>query len=407
MALLQAETVAGARANGGRVGVPAGGNRTGLRPGRITEPRRSEGRPSHEEVLRVRLTGRRMLLFGTFVLAALAFLYFVLPQLGGVKHTWDRLNEGDAWWIAVAVIVEVVSMASYIAIFQGVHVPKGSPIRWRHSYQITMAGLAATRLFAAGGAGGVAVTAWSLRRSGMESREVAQRMIAFLVLLYGVYMAALVVCGVGLYVGVFGGSHPFAITIVPAIVGAVGLVAIIALAFVPPDLEQRLSQVERRRESRLGQRVAHLLVRFATATAAASEGSRFALRKLRHPEWALFGVLTWWAFNVAVLYACFRAFGDAPPVAVLVQAYFVGMLANLLPLPGGIGGVDGGMIGALVAFGVGGGLALIAVLVYRLLAFWLPSVPGVIAYFQLRRTVGRWELQDEEAQLRAPAAAAG
>ncbi len=407
MALLQAETIGAAAANGGRIGAPANGNRAGLRPGRITESQRTERQPSHEEVLRVRLTGRRMLLFGTFVLAALAFLYFVLPQLGGVKHTWDRLNEGDAWWIAVAVIVEVVSMASYIAIFQGVHVPKGSPIRWRHSYQITMAGLAATRLFAAGGAGGVAVTAWSLRRSGMESREVAQRMIAFLVLLYGVYMAALVVCGVGLYTGVFGGSHPFAITIVPAMVGAVGLVAIIALAFVPPDLEQRLSQVECRRESRLGRRVAHLLVRFATATAAASEGSRFALRKLRHPEWALFGVLTWWAFNVAVLYACFRAFGDAPPVAVLVQAYFVGMLANLLPLPGGIGGVDGGMIGALVAFGVGGGLALIAVLVYRLLAFWLPSVPGVIAYFQLRRTVGRWELQGEEAQLRAPAAAAG
>ena len=207
----------------------------------------------------MRLTGRRMLLFGTFVLAALAFLYFVLPQLGGVKHTWDRLNEGDAWWIAVAVIVEVVSMASYIAIFQGVHVPKGSPIRWRHSYQITMAGLAATRLFAAGGAGGVAVTAWSLRRSGMESREVAQRMIAFLVLLYGVYMAALVVCGVGLYTGVFPGPHPFAITIVPAIVGAVGLVAIFALAFVPRDLEQRLSQLERRRESRIGRRVVHLL----------------------------------------------------------------------------------------------------------------------------------------------------
>jgi Lysylphosphatidylglycerol synthase TM region len=103
-----------------------------------------------------------------------------------------------------------------------------------------------------------------------------------------------------------------------------------------------------------------------------------------------------------VLYATFRAFGEAPPVAVLVQAYFVGMLANLLPLPGGIGGVDGGMIGALVAFGVGGGLALIAVLVYRLLAFWLPSIPGVIAYFQLRRTVTRWELRDQACERSGP-----
>jgi putative heme transporter len=401
MALLQTETV-GAVGNDGvrppRSRVSPGGRRGILRGSRPHQLERAS-RSSHEEVLRVRLTRRRMLLFGAFVLAALAFLYFVLPQLGGVKHTWDRLNDGDAWWIAVAVIVEVISMASYIAIFQGVHVPPGSPIRWRHSYQITMAGLAATRLFAAGGAGGVAVTAWSLRRSGMHSREVAQRMIAFLVLLYGVYMAALVVCGVGLYTGVFPGPHPFAITIVPAIIGAVGLMAIFALAFVPRDLEQRLRRIELRRESRFGRRLAHWLVRFAAATSAASGGARFALRKLRHPEWALFGVVTWWGFNIAVLYATFRAFGAAPPVAVLVQAYFVGMLANLLPLPGGIGGVDGGMIGALVAFGVGGGLALIAVLVYRLLAFWLPSIPGVIAYFQLRRTVGRWEVEGSAGQL--------
>jgi uncharacterized membrane protein YbhN (UPF0104 family) len=395
MALLQAEVAGAAGAagadGGGGARTSSGGGRASMRRGRIT-PRseRAARQPSHEEVLRVRLTGRRMLLFATFVLAALAFLYFVLPQLGGVKHTWDRLNDGDAWWIAVAVVVEVVSMASYIAIFQGVHVPPGSPIRFRHSYQITMAGLAATRLFAAGGAGGVAVTAWSLRRSGMEGREVAQRMIAFLVLLYGVYLAALVVCGVGLYTGVFPGPHPFAITIVPAIVGAIGLLAIFTIAFVPQDLEGRLH--------------VRWLGRIAAGPASASGGVRFAFGKLRHPDWALAGVLSWWAFNVAVLYACFRAFGDAPPVAVLVQAYFVGMLANLLPLPGGIGGVDGGMIGALVAFGVGGGLALIAVLMYRLLAFWLPSIPGVIAYFQLRRTVGRWEARGEvEAAAPAPA----
>ncbi len=357
------------------------------------DPTRAE--LTHEEVLQVRLTGRRMLAFAAFVVVALAFLYFVLPQLGGVKHTWDRLKEGNLWWIAVAVVVEVVSIASYIAIFQGVHVPRGSPIRWRHSYQITMAGLAATRLFAAGGAGGVAVTAWSLRRSGMESREVAERMIAFLVLLYGVYMAALVVCGVGLYTGVFPGPNPFAITMIPAIIGAVGLVAIVAIAFVPQDLEERLERMRARHRSRISQKLLGLLERLAKGPASASGGVRFAMGKLRHPEWALFGVVTWWAFNIAVLYATFRAFGEAPPTAVLVQAYFVGMLANLLPLPGGIGGVDGGMIGAFVAFGVSGSLALVAVLTYRLLAFWLPSIPGVIAYFQLRRTVSRWGAHEQ------------
>ncbi|MGH2852926.1 MAG: lysylphosphatidylglycerol synthase transmembrane domain-containing protein [Solirubrobacteraceae bacterium] len=353
-----------------------------------------------EEMPRLGMTRRRMLGLAAFVLVALAFLYVVLPQLGGVKHTWDRLGEGDASWIAVALVVQVVSMASYIAIFQGVHVPPGSPIRWRHSYQITMAGLAATRLFAAGGAGGVAITAWSLRRSGMEGREVAQRMIAFLVLLYGVYMVALVVCGVGLYTGLFPGPHPFAITIVPAIVGAVGIAVFLAIAFVPDDLERRLGWVSSDRRSEaarpgvarqtLGGRPARLLERLASGPASISSGVRFAFEKLRHPDLAMIGVVTWWGFNIAVLYASFRAFGQAPPVAVLVQAYFVGMLANLLPLPGGIGVVDGGMIGAFVAFGVSPSLAVPAVLMYRLFAFWLPSIPGAIAYFQLRRTVSRW-----------------
>ena len=93
-------------------------------------------------------------------------------------------------------------------------------------------------------------------------------------------------------------------------------------------------------------------------------------------------------------------------MAVLIQAYFVGLLGNLLPLPGGIGGVDGGMIGALVAFGVSGSLALIAVLAYRVFAFWLPTIPGAIAYFQLRRTVNRWHLDTSE-RLVTPARVSG
>ena len=100
--------------------------------------------------------------------------------------------------------------------------------------------------------------------------------------------------------------------------------------------------------------------------------------------------MLFWGFQIAVLWAAFHAFGDAPPVAVLTQAFFVGMLGNLLPMPGGVGGVEGGMIGAFAAFGVDGGLAVVAVLVYRAFTFWLPLLPGVFAYFRLRRTVDHW-----------------
>ena len=102
----------------------------------------------------------------------------------------------------------------------------------------------------------------------------------------------------------------------------------------------------------------------------------------------------WWAFDIACLWACFEAFGAAPAVGVLVVGYFVGMLANTLPLPGGVGSVDGGMIGAFVAFGVDPAAAIVAVLAYRFFAFWLPIAPGALAFGTLRRTVARWEAED-------------
>lgn len=341
-----------------------------------------------EEMPRVALTRRRVIGLAVFVLAAIAFLYFVLPQIGGVKQAYERVSDGDHVWLAVALALELCSIASYIALFHGIHVPPGSPLRHRDSYLITMAGLAATRLFAAGGAGGVALTAWALRRSGMERREVAERMIAFLVVLYGVYVVAMLVCGVGLRTGLLPGSAPFGLTVVPAIVSGVTIVVFGALALVPRDFERRIERMAPRRP-----RLARWLRRVALAPASMRGGVRFALRKTLHPDLAMLGAVTWWAFNIAVLWASFRAFGAAPPIAVLVQAFFVGMLANLLPIPGGIGGVDGGMIGALAAFGVDAGVAVLAVLSYRLFAFWLPTVPGVIAYFQLRRRVQRWRRQ--------------
>ena len=345
----------------------------------------TEVRDDDEEMPRVVLTRRHTIGFVLFVLAAIAFLYFVLPQISGVTDTLDRVSEGDRWWLAAALGLQVLAMGSFVAIFHGVQVPPNSGLTHRDSYLITMASLAATRLFAAAGAGGVALTAWALRRAGMERREVAERMIAFLVLLYGMYMLVMIVCGIGLRTGLFPGRAPFAMTVVPAIIAAVGIAIVLPLSLLPEDIDRRIEWLAPRRP-----RLARWLRRLASGPASLGGGVRFALRKIRRPDLAMIGVVTWWAFNIAVLWACFHAFGEPPPTAVLVQAFFVGMLGNLLPLPGGIGGVDGGMIGALVAFGVGGHLAVLAVLSYRLFAFWLPTIPGVIAYFQLRRRVQQW-----------------
>ena len=104
--------------------------------------------------------------------------------------------------------------------------------------------------------------------------------------------------------------------------------------------------------------------------------------------------MAYWAFDIATLWACFHAFGYSPPIAVVVMAYFVGTLANVIPLPGGIGGVEGGMIGSFIGFGVNGGTAVLAVLSYRALVVLAAHAARPVAYFQLRRTVGSWRAGD-------------
>ena len=130
---------------------------------------------------------------------AIAALYFLLPQLAGLEDTWRRIEDGSPYWMLVAVLFGVGMFFGYVAMFRGIFLRAGSSrIDWPASYQITMAGLAASRIFAAGGAGGLVLTAWALRRSGMPKRLVADKTLTFLILTYIPYMAALIVCGVGL-----------------------------------------------------------------------------------------------------------------------------------------------------------------------------------------------------------------
>jgi uncharacterized protein (TIRG00374 family) len=357
----------------------------------VTQPRDADD----EEMPRVVITRERALGFGLFVALSIAFLYFVLPKIsGGTSESIHNLGDGKPGWLIAALLLECLSFVGYVFLFRTVFVRGGSPIDWRASYEITMAGVAATRLFAAAGAGGVALTAWALRRSGMEARIVACRMVAFLSLLYAVYMGAIVVFGLGLYFGIFNGPAPFAITVVPAIFALILIGLFLAMSLLPGDAERRITGW-----SGGSGRGARVMAKLVTIPASAATGVRTAIGLVRDREWGVLGAVAWWAFDIATLWACFHAYGpDPPPFAVIVLAYFVGMLGNALPLPGGIGGVDGGMIGAFAALGVSSDYAISAVLTYRAFAFWLPTLPGAIAYFQLRRRVANWRQEHRAAK---------
>jgi uncharacterized protein (TIRG00374 family) len=345
-------------------------------------------RPSEDEGPTV-ITRKRLLLAMGLIIIALVGLYFLIPKLAGLKQTWGQLKRGDPLSLAIGAVLEMLSIAGYAALFRTVF-GRGVPrIDWRASLEIPLAGIAAIRLVAAAGAGGVAVTAWALRRAGLSAELIACRMVASLVLQYAVYLGALTVCGLGLWLGIFGGGGSTVITLVPAVLAAGLVAAILSMALMPSDIEQRVERFAQR-TGRLGK----LAKRVAKAPETLGSGVRTAGELVKQHRLGLLGAVAYWGFDISVLGLCFHAFGSTVPVAVLVEGYFLGTLGSLLPLPAGIGGVEGGMIGAFVAFGSHASTAIIAVLAYRAISFWLPTLPGIVGYLALRSTVRRWQEAD-------------
>jgi uncharacterized protein (TIRG00374 family) len=367
-------------------------------------PEEDEGMTEEENLqvsgFQALLQDRRKLATGLAIfLIGIIAIYVLFPKIVGFDDALGRIGDAKWYWIAVAIAFNAAGFGAYVALFRGI---LGGTSRrddelqkrldWRASYQITMAGLAATRIFSAGGAGGIFLSYWAVRKAGMPRRRAACRMVAFIVLMYSVYPTALIVFGVLLRTHVLAGPAPIAGTIVPAAIAAGLIVLAILIALIPEDLERRLTEWARRPGT------SKVIARLATVPATGATGIRTAWAYIRHPRRGALGVigaLGFWAAQIGILWASFKAFGGHLPLAVLVQGFFIGMAANLIPSPaGGVGSVDAGMIAAFALFDIPGGIIFPAVLTYRVIAFWLPIPPGIVAFLQLRRTVAQWETED-------------
>jgi uncharacterized protein (TIRG00374 family) len=334
-------------------------------------------------------TTRRLIQTCVLVVVLLVGIYFLFPKLVGLGNALGKLDDADPLWIAIAIGFNVVAFATYVALFKAVVGGDALRLTWLETYEINMASLAATMLFSAAGAGGIVLTFWALRKAGMRRHDVARRMVAFLTLHYAFYPLALILFGILLRTGVLNGRDSVELTIVPAGVAGLLLVLGLLLALIPPDLGPRVARFVH------GERGRAIARSIAKVPATFAEGFRFALSLFAHPSQgglAVIGAAGYWAANIGILWASFHAFGVHVPLAVVVQGFFLGMVANLFPFaPAGVGAVDAGMIGAFVLFGIPEDTVFPAILVYRLIAFWMPIPFGVVAFFQFRTRVQTWE----------------
>ena len=303
-------------------------------------------------------------------LALLAVVIVAIVVGGPARAFLDALRralEADPRWVLAAIGFELLSFVGYIALLWHVAGRAAPRFGLRESYQTTLAGAAATRLLPTAGAGGAALTLWTLQKAGHKGRHGARTLLTFLVILYAVFLSAILVAGIA---AVAAGTGPISLGLIPATGAGVAMLIAVGLGLLRPrDGAGRV---------RTG---AHVM----------GHAVRDAAGLVRGADPRLLGALAWWGFDLAVLWAAFHAVGAPPAVSTLVLGYFLGQVANTIPIPGA---ASGGLIGVLIASGVAPDLALAAVMSYRAIAIWLPAPAGAHALAGLRRTATRWSAED-------------
>ncbi|HEX6621931.1 MAG TPA: flippase-like domain-containing protein [Solirubrobacteraceae bacterium] len=311
---------------------------------------------------------RRRVLQVSALFVAIALLAWLAPGLDSIR---SRLEGADPGWLVVGVALEVASCASYVAMFGPVFCER---MALRTSAEIGLAELGVGSLVPAGGLGGLALGVWALRRGGMPTDQVATRSVGFFLIKCAANFAAVAVVGIVMWLGVGPPQSP-ALTILPAVLA---LAVMGGVASLPMFLA---------RASGDG--------RLARAARTLGRGVSEALRLLRTGNPAiLLGSLGYWAFDNMVLWACFRGFGVHIALTVVLMGYLIGQLGGLLPIPGGLGGVEGGLVGTLVVYGVSLRDAVAAVLAYRVIQFWIPLLLSLPAFLSLQRGLNRPERPD-------------
>jgi uncharacterized membrane protein YbhN (UPF0104 family) len=315
------------------------------------------------------------------LVALVTGLLLAVPGLHGVANAvTDMQTEG----LVVAVVLEILSCLGYVVAF--LQVFERAPVRF--GARVALSELAFGAAVSLGGAGSIAVGAWLLVERGGRPARVAERSAVLFLLTSAINVITLTLAGLGLFLGLLPGPDNPLLSIVPAAVGAATLAFFASL----PRL------VERGAAHRAPGRIQTTLITTA-------ESIRDTRRILVRPDWRILGAIGYLWFDIGVLAACFAAVGHSPPLATLVLAYQIAYLSNLIPVPGGIGVLDGSFVGMFVLFGVNATTATAATIVYHAISLWIPAMWGTIAFLVLRRSRNKplvlRPTREERRQLRA------
>lgn len=335
-------------------------------------PRRPSGNDAFSDTVSFRNLGRRLLGFA-LVGIVIAAIVLAVPGLGELR---ERVAHASLGWLFAGVPLETLSALSYVFIFKAVFCPR---MGWRLSSQIGLSELGANSVLPISGASGLALGAWALSRGGMSTEQIGRKSVAFFFLTSLANVASVIGLASLYALGTLGYDPNPPLTYSSGLVALALVVLVLSLPFI---LRRRSRVAE---AARARGRVART---FGFARASLTDGIPDMLLVLRRRGPAVvlgsFGTM---AFDLAVLGVAFRAFGASPPVGVLALGYLLGQLGGNIPVPGGIGGLDGGLIGAFALYHQSLAAATAATLAYHAIDLWVPGLLGGAAFTLLRRTL--------------------
>jgi uncharacterized membrane protein YbhN (UPF0104 family) len=314
----------------------------------------------------------------------LLLVYAVLKLIPAFEQALHTLEHASWEWVLALIALEVLSEAGFVFAWSAIIDPQNVLARdgrgRRMDEHVAWAQLGGGLLLPGGSWGGMGLGGVILHRFGMPTKVIAERQLNLSLLNTGIDALALVVFGLGLATGIFGGEGRLLLTLLPAAVAGAGITAAVLIA-------PRAGAAAKRLEAKHGK-----IATAITTLAAAVEDTKRLL--FRRGAWtAVLGVVGYLAFDVLVLWCAFLAV-EAHPVPgfpIVIMAYIIGALGGSLPLPAAAGTI-GGMAGMLIVYGVAGHAALAAVLLHQAIGLLVPLIGGAIAYTILRHRFGPMRL---------------
>ena len=322
----------------------------------------------------------RWIVHGLLFVALAVGVFGVLPRLGGLTRDAAGLRHGRPAFMVAGAVAQAISLGCYAQLYRHVLGSLGATIRFRLAADVILASFLVSHLTPFGSATGTLVNVSALEAEGIAAATTGEA-IALTGLTSTVALIALFGCG---FVATAGRHLPqayltgagIALVVVAAVLAAV--LAVGAHPAVAGRAGRWAATVARRFRPGIDpDRTAATVSRLATLARSALTGRAF---------WVSFGLATGDLLtDLLSLDLMFLAFGYQPGFGPLAVAYAAANIASAIPLtPGGLGVIEVTLVAITVGFGSPRATAVLAVLGYRVVNYWLPLIPGAVAYVRIR-----------------------